>query len=82
MENFNPFVFSTGSSLMPQKKNADSLELIRGKAGTIFGQVVSVDIFNTLDRVVQNLFLLNPWLEYGGNSHVHVTGSKPPHIVS
>ncbi|KAI4801505.1 hypothetical protein KUCAC02_019400 [Chaenocephalus aceratus] len=25
--------YSTGSSLMPQKKNADSLELIRSKAG-------------------------------------------------
>jgi len=25
---------------MPQKKNADSLELIRGKAGRIFGKVV------------------------------------------
>ena len=31
--------FSTGSSLMPQKKNPDSLELIRGKSGTIFGLV-------------------------------------------
>ncbi|CAI9740802.1 argininosuccinate lyase-like [Octopus vulgaris] len=29
--------YSTGSSLMPQKKNADSLELIRGKSGRIFG---------------------------------------------
>ncbi|XP_076453308.1 argininosuccinate lyase-like isoform X2 [Babylonia areolata] len=29
--------YSTGSSLMPQKKNADSLELIRGKAGRIYG---------------------------------------------
>jgi argininosuccinate lyase len=28
---------STGSSLMPQKKNPDSLELIRGKAGRVFG---------------------------------------------
>jgi argininosuccinate lyase len=28
---------STGSSLMPQKKNPDALELIRGKAGRIFG---------------------------------------------
>lgn len=32
-------VCSTGSSLMPQKKNADSLELIRSKAGRIFGRV-------------------------------------------
>nr|CAB3223641.1 argininosuccinate lyase-like [Phallusia mammillata] len=30
--------YSTGSSLMPQKKNPDSLELIRGKAGTIIGK--------------------------------------------
>jgi argininosuccinate lyase len=28
---------SSGSSLMPQKKNPDSLELIRGKAGRVFG---------------------------------------------
>ena len=25
--------YSTGSSLMPQKKNTDSLELLRGKSG-------------------------------------------------
>ncbi|XP_046548982.1 LOW QUALITY PROTEIN: argininosuccinate lyase-like [Haliotis rubra] len=29
--------YSTGSSLMPQKKNSDSLELIRGKSGRLFG---------------------------------------------
>lgn len=29
--------FSTGSSLMPQKKNPDMLELARGKAGTLTG---------------------------------------------
>eukprot|EP00038_Savillea_parva_P008263 m.175798 g.175798 ORF g.175798 m.175798 type:complete len:470 (+) comp14054_c0_seq1:2280-3689(+) len=29
--------YSTGSSLMPQKKNPDSLELIRGRAGRVFG---------------------------------------------
>jgi argininosuccinate lyase len=29
--------FSTGSSLMPQKKNPDPLELSRGKAGTLIG---------------------------------------------
>ncbi|KIY68601.1 argininosuccinate lyase [Cylindrobasidium torrendii FP15055 ss-10] len=31
--------YSTGSSMMPQKKNADSLELLRGKSGRIFGQM-------------------------------------------
>ena len=30
--------YSTGSSLMPQKKNPDSLELLRGKSGRTFGQ--------------------------------------------
>jgi argininosuccinate lyase len=33
---------ATGSSLMPQKKNPDSMELVRGKAGRVFGQLVSV----------------------------------------
>ena len=28
---------TSGSSLMPQKKNPDSLELIRGKSGRVFG---------------------------------------------
>lgn len=31
--------YSTGSSLMPQKKNPDSLELLRGKCGRVFGSV-------------------------------------------
>lgn len=31
--------YSTGSSLMPQKKNADSLELLRGKSGRVFGHM-------------------------------------------
>jgi len=31
--------YSTGSSLMPQKKNPDSLELIRGKSGRVFGNM-------------------------------------------
>lgn len=32
-----PDAYTTGSSLMPQKKNPDTLELTRGKAGTIIG---------------------------------------------
>jgi len=32
--------YATGSSLMPQKKNPDALELIRGKAGTALGRAV------------------------------------------
>lgn len=30
---------ATGSSLMPQKKNPDALELVRGKAGRVFGHL-------------------------------------------
>ena len=33
---------ATGSSLMPQKKNPDSLELIRGKAGRVFGHLMAM----------------------------------------
>ncbi len=39
-----PDEFSTGSSLMPQKKNPDAWELIRGKTGCIFGGLVSLFI--------------------------------------
>lgn len=31
--------YSTGSSIMPQKKNADHAELIRGKSGRVFGHL-------------------------------------------
>ncbi len=34
--------FSTGSSLMPQKKNPDSLELTRGKAGRLLGNLMGL----------------------------------------
>jgi argininosuccinate lyase len=34
--------YSTGSSLMPQKKNADSLELMRGKSGRIVGHLLGL----------------------------------------
>jgi argininosuccinate lyase len=37
-----PDEFSTGSSLMPQKKNPDSWELIRGKTGRITGALVAL----------------------------------------
>ena len=35
--------YSTGSSLMPQKKNPDIVELIRGKTGRVYGNYFSVD---------------------------------------
>jgi len=34
--------FSTGSSIMPQKKNPDIAELARGKTGRVFGSLVSI----------------------------------------
>lgn len=34
--------FSTGSSMMPQKRNPDAAELVRAKSGRIFGSLVSL----------------------------------------
>jgi argininosuccinate lyase len=34
--------FATGSSLMPNKKNPDVLELIRGKTGRVFGHLMGI----------------------------------------
>lgn len=34
--------FSTGSSIMPQKKNPDMAELIRGKTGRVYGSLISL----------------------------------------
>lgn len=45
-EEFNflelPDAFTTGSSIMPQKKNPDVAELIRGKSGRVFGNLFSM----------------------------------------
>ena len=35
-----PEAYTTGSSLMPQKKNPDALELVRGKAARVDGATV------------------------------------------
>ncbi|MDH5767597.1 MAG: argininosuccinate lyase [Nitrospirota bacterium] len=37
-----PDAFTTGSSIMPQKKNPDVAELIRGKAGRVYGNLLSL----------------------------------------
>ncbi len=37
-----PDAFCTGSSLMPQKKNPDSMELLRGKSGRLIGNLQSL----------------------------------------
>ncbi len=34
--------YATGSSIMPQKKNPDSAELVRGKAGRVFGHLMAL----------------------------------------
>lgn len=34
--------FSTGSSIMPQKKNPDAAELIRGKTGRVYGDLMRI----------------------------------------
>ncbi len=39
-----PEQYSTGSSAMPQKKNPDALELVRGKAGKVFAEATALFI--------------------------------------
>ena len=34
--------YTTGSSMMPQKRNPDMLELIRGRCGTVYGDLVAL----------------------------------------
>ena len=34
--------YSTGSSIMPQKKNPDMAELIRGKTGRVYGNLTAL----------------------------------------
>jgi argininosuccinate lyase len=71
-----PDEFSTGSSMMPQKKNPDLLELIRGKSGRIIGDLVAMltilkglplaynsDLQEDKERVFDALDALKPALE-------------------
>ena len=37
-----PDAFATGSSIMPQKKNPDVPELVRGKTGRVFGNLIAL----------------------------------------
>ncbi len=37
-----PDAFATGSSMMPQKKNPDVAELVRGKTGRVFGHLLAL----------------------------------------
>ena len=45
--------FSTGSSIMPQKKNPDACELIRGKTGRVYGDLTGP--FNRDERIAAGL---------------------------
>jgi len=71
-----PDEFSTGSSMMPQKKNPDLLELIRGKTGRVIGDLVAMltvlkglplaynsDLQEDKERVFDALDALKPALE-------------------
>jgi len=37
-----PDAYTTGSSIMPQKKNPDAAELMRGKTGRVYGSLISL----------------------------------------
>ncbi len=71
-----PDEFSTGSSMMPQKKNPDLLELIRAKSGRIVGDLVAMltvlkglplaynsDLQEDKERVFDALDALKPSLD-------------------
>jgi len=71
-----PDQFSTGSSMMPQKKNPDLAELIRGKAGRVIGDLVALltvlkglplaynsDLQEDKERVFDALDTLKPALD-------------------
>ena len=71
-----PDEFSTGSSMMPQKKNPDLLELIRGKTGRVIGDLVAMlttlkglplsynsDLQEDKERVFDALDTIKPALE-------------------
>jgi len=72
----DPDEFSTGSSMMPQKKNPDLLELIRGKTGRLVGDLVAMltilkglplaynsDLQEDKERVFDALDALKPALD-------------------
>jgi argininosuccinate lyase len=71
-----PDEFSTGSSMMPHKKNPDLLELIRGKSGRVIGDLVAMlavlkglplaynsDLQEDKERVFDALDTLKPALD-------------------
>lgn len=53
--------YATGSSLMPQKKNPDGLELLRGKSGRCFGQLAGFMMTNKALTSTYNKDLQESW---------------------
>ncbi|OAA42193.1 Argininosuccinate lyase [Metarhizium rileyi] len=53
--------YSTGSSLMPQKKNPDGLELLRGKSGRCFGHLAGFMMTNKALPSTYNKDLQESW---------------------
>jgi len=49
-----PDAFCTGSSIMPQKKNPDVAELIRGKSGKVLGQLLALLILMKAQALAYN----------------------------
>jgi argininosuccinate lyase len=59
--------YATGSSLMPQKKNPDALELIRGKAGVAIGNLTGILAVIKGTPLTYNKDLQEAWgLLFGG----------------
>lgn len=55
--------YSTGSSLMPQKKNPDALELLRGKAGRIIGHLAGFLATLKVRRDEDWLWWMGRWMD-------------------
>ncbi len=85
-----PDEFSTGSSMMPQKKNPDLLELIRGKTGRVIGDLTALlialkglplaynsDLQEDKERVFDALDTLKPALDLLAQFWPRL-GFKPP----
>jgi argininosuccinate lyase len=84
-----PDEFSTGSSMMPQKKNPDLLELIRGKTGRVVGDLVALltvlkglplaynsDLQEDKERVFDALDTIKPALDLLGKLWPQLTFAR------
>jgi argininosuccinate lyase len=85
-----PDEFSTGSSMMPQKKNPDLLELIRGKSGRVVGDLVALltvikglplaynsDLQEDKERVFDAVDTIKPVLDLLAKLWPRITFNRP-----